>query len=99
MQDQKKHEMRRMTEFGTIGAIVAVLSFAQLWLYIDIMGMLSWLAYIVQTIVSVQLSFWQLPGYVEGPRATRQIYESVWTLLGNQRGDDLHKSCYLSLRF
>lgn len=57
MQDQKKHEMRRMTEFGTIGAIVAVLSFAQLWLYIDIMGMLSWLAYIVQTIVSVQLSF------------------------------------------
>ena len=55
--EKTKRNARRMTEFGFVGVVVALLSFVQLWLYVDVLGLPAWWAYIIQTIVSVELNF------------------------------------------
>lgn len=53
----EKHNVRRITEFSVIGALVSVFSFVQLWLYIDVLRIEFLPAYILQTVVSVNLNF------------------------------------------
>lgn len=50
-------ESRRKIEFLFIGGLVTAFSFVQLWLMIDVFGFNYWLAYAIQTIVSVELNF------------------------------------------
>lgn len=56
--DQPKSTLRRATEFGVVGGAVSVFSFVQLWLYIDLLHVPYWVAYVIQTVVSIELNYW-----------------------------------------
>jgi len=56
--DQSKSTLRRATEFGVVGGAVSVFSFVQLWLYIDLFHIPYWVAYVIQTVVSIELNYW-----------------------------------------
>lgn len=53
-----KSTLRRAIEFGIVGIVVSVLSFVQLWLYIDLLYIPYWVAYVIQTVVSIELNYW-----------------------------------------
>ncbi len=55
---QSKSTLRRATEFGVVGGGVSVFSFVQLWLYIDLLHIPYWVAYVIQTVVSIELNYW-----------------------------------------
>lgn len=48
---------RRKLVFGAVGVSVMLFSFVQLWIMMDLLGMPTWLAYAIQTVVSVELNF------------------------------------------
>jgi len=83
---QKKGSVRRVTEFSLVGAVVALLSFVQLWLYIDILGMSPGLAYVVQTIVSVELNFFGNYWTTWSDRRKQDSFMKTHTLFWATRG-------------
>ncbi|MEO7904481.1 MAG: glycosyltransferase [Candidatus Saccharimonadales bacterium] len=50
-------ESHRKIEFLIVGGLVMMFSFVQLWLLIDVCGLNYWLAYVIQTVISVELNF------------------------------------------
>jgi succinoglycan biosynthesis protein ExoA len=47
----------RKLVFGAIGVFVMLTSFVQLWFMMVILGLPSWLAYAIQTVISLELNF------------------------------------------
>lgn len=70
---------RRKIEFLFVGGIVTILSFVQLWFMIDVLGANYWVAYAIQTVISVELNFFG--NYLIGWRDKRQSI-SVWKAHG-----------------
>lgn len=73
--DTPLQTLRRIIAFCGVGGAVSVLSFVQLWLYVSVIGMGYWIAYTLQTIVSIELNYWG--NYLTAWRDRRNTI-SIW---------------------
>lgn len=48
---------KRKVLFAAVGITVMLLSFVELWVMTALLGMTAWLAYAIQTVISVELNF------------------------------------------